>query len=138
MTTTILGVIWYQGDSKAQYNTAFYNCTLPQMIKQLRSQWSIYSNRSTNENFPFGFIQLANWNAEIEAIGNYPWIRFHQTADYGYVPNPFISNLFIASAVDLADSPNYHDQNYPRHKEDVSRRLVSGALNLAYRLQLGC
>ena len=36
-------------------------------------------------------------------------IRWHQTADYGYVPNPRMKNVFMAVSLDIADfdSPYY-------------------------------
>jgi sialate O-acetylesterase len=50
----IRGVIWYQGESNAgrayQYRTLF-----PTMIRDWRSAWGA--------NFPFYFVQLANWHA---------------------------------------------------------------------------
>jgi sialate O-acetylesterase len=36
-------------------------------------------------------------------IGGFPWIRWHQTFDVGYVPNNKVPNVFMAAALDLRD-----------------------------------
>lgn len=36
-------------------------------------------------------------------VGGFPVIRWAQTADYGYVPNPKQRNVFMACAIDLGD-----------------------------------
>jgi sialate O-acetylesterase len=54
------------------------------MISEWRRVWS--ENSPTSSSFPFGFIQLATWKADY-AGSDYPVIRWHQTANVGYVPN---------------------------------------------------
>ena len=57
---------------------------------------------------PYGFVQLANF------VGNGGVsIRWHQTADYGYTPNPSMENVFMAVAIDTYDEPN---GIHPRYK----------------------
>jgi sialate O-acetylesterase len=46
--------------------------------------WS--ENSPTESTFPFGFVQLAANRANY-AGSEFPVIRWHQTADVGYVPN---------------------------------------------------
>lgn len=47
-------------------------------------------------------LQLST-NRRVEIDDSYPLIRWHQTADYGYVPNNRMSNTFMAVAIDLGD-----------------------------------
>ena len=39
-------------------------------------------------------------------VGGFPWIRWHQTFDVGYVPNNVVPKVFMAVACDLRDDPN--------------------------------
>jgi len=100
------------------------------MIKDWRKKWHEKTNKSTNPNFPFGFVQLANGDLDTNRVGNYPWVRWHQTADFGYSPNPKLQNVFMTTAVDLVD--NGPDPIHPRFKEDIGIRLSRGALKLGY------
>ena len=54
------------------------------MISEWRSLWS--ANTPTSDKFPFGFMQLSTWQADNQSP-NFPVIRWHQTADQGFVPN---------------------------------------------------
>ena len=44
----------------------------------------------------------ASFRDSVVAVG-YPDIRWHQTADYGYVPNPRMKNVFMAVTMDITD-----------------------------------
>ena len=44
----------------------------------------------------------ANYKDSVIASG-FPDIRWHQTADYGYVPNPKMKNVFMAVSMDITD-----------------------------------
>ena len=46
--------------------------------------WSL--NSGTDANFPFGFMQLSTYTPNNTAIAG-PILRWHQTNNYGYVPN---------------------------------------------------
>ena len=85
----------FVGESNAEYNNALYNCSFPAKIKDWRDKW--------HGGFtPYGFVQLAN------AVGNGGvTIRWHQTADYGFTPNPMMENVFMAVAIDTYDG-NIH------------------------------
>ena len=54
------------------------------MISEWRRLWS--TNTLTSNMFPFGFAQLSTWDANDKKPG-FPVIRWHQTADHGWVPN---------------------------------------------------
>jgi hypothetical protein len=80
------------GEANAFSNKDLYNCTFPAMIKEWRRVWS--ENSPTHEKFPFGFVQLAPWRADY--VGSeFPEIRWHQTADVGYVPNSQMEVIFF-------------------------------------------
>ena len=56
---TIYGAIWYQGESNA--NAPFtYNCTFPAMIDDWRSKWFYGTDKLTDPEFPFGFVQVGH------------------------------------------------------------------------------
>lgn len=46
--------------------------------------------------------QIAPWTQQA-TIGNFPALRWAQTAGYGYVPNSVMNKVFMAVAMDLAD-----------------------------------
>uniref|UniRef100_A0A2C9LSQ8 Uncharacterized protein n=1 Tax=Biomphalaria glabrata TaxID=6526 RepID=A0A2C9LSQ8_BIOGL len=101
---TIYGAIWYQGESDSGgVARDKYNCTFPTMIKDWRSNWNRASNGQTSATFPFGFVQLAPNHPSPGSTSGFTDIRWHQTADRGYVPNPDMPNVFMAVALDLPD-----------------------------------
>ncbi|XP_012942504.1 sialate O-acetylesterase [Aplysia californica] len=130
---TIRGAIWYQGESDAfDYRRDNYNCTFPGMIADWREKFSQVSQQ-TNPQFPFGFVQLAPFNRHPPVITvGYPDIRWHQTADYGYVPNPKMPKVFMAVALDLPHFNSTYGAIHPMHKLDVGARLALGGLAVAY------
>ncbi|CAG5125211.1 unnamed protein product [Candidula unifasciata] len=136
LKTSIKGVIWYQGSADASgVKMQHYNCTFPTMISDWRLNFHQASNSQTNPSFPFGFVQLyPNANAPTQSVG-YPDIRWHQTADYGYVPNPKMPNTFMAVAMDLPDFNSPYGSIHPRDKKDVGDRLALGGLAIAYGRQ---
>ncbi|XP_012942502.1 sialate O-acetylesterase [Aplysia californica] len=130
---TLRGAIWYQGENDATTSTKMnrYNCTFPGMIADWREKFSQVSQQ-TNPQFPFGFVQLAGYRpAPLITVG-FPDIRWHQTADVGYVPNPKMPNVFMAVAMDLPDFNSTYGAIHPRDKTDVGLRLALGGLALAY------
>lgn len=65
-------------------------------------------------------------------VHGFPIIRWQQTAEYGYVPNPKLPNTFMAVALDLPDNKSPFLGIHPRHKTNVAYRLVLGAQAIAY------
>ena len=57
------------------------------MISEWRKIWNSFT--PTSDSFPFGFMQLSTIDASnlTNANPNIPVIRWHQTADHGFVPN---------------------------------------------------
>ncbi|BFZ09706.1 hypothetical protein BsWGS_12748 [Bradybaena similaris] len=133
LKTSIKGAIWYQGESDADgIKQIHYNCTFPEMISDWRLNFHQASNGQTDPAFPFGFVQLAPYNNLPNQTRGFPDIRWHQTADYGYVPNPKMPNTFMAVAIDLPDFNSTYGRIHPRYKKDVGDRLALSGLAIAY------
>lgn len=73
----------------------------------------------------------ANGNGN-ETLGGFEDIRWAQTADYGYVPNERLKNVFMAVAMDLGDPTSPYGSVHPRDKQDVGARLVLSARAVVY------
>ncbi|KAM8927623.1 sialate O-acetylesterase [Pelodytes ibericus] len=131
LNMTIKGAIWYQGEENTAMNTDLYNCTFPAMIEDWRRSFHEGSNGQTDRLFPFGFVQLSTYQRGKQ--DNYPVIRWHQTADYGFAPNPKMINTFMAVAMDLGDEKSPYGSVHPRNKQTVAYRLYLGARAVAYK-----
>ncbi|XP_076846235.1 sialate O-acetylesterase isoform X2 [Brachyhypopomus gauderio] len=127
---TIKGVIWYQGEANTLYNQAKYSCTFPALIDDWREMFHAGSEGQTAQVFPFGFVQLCTYKKTSQ--DGFPEIRWHQTADYGFVPNERMEKTFMAVAMDLPDETSPWGSIHPRDKQDVAYRLVLGARAVAY------
>ena len=93
------------GEQNTGYHKNEYNCSFPTMIDSWRKSWFEGTQGSTNIEFPFGFVQLGVLNEPNSADnGAYSTIRWHQTADYGYSPNPKMKQTFMAVTIDLRDT----------------------------------
>ncbi len=114
----IKGAIWYQGESNAerayQYRTAF-----PLMIQDWR-------NHFKQADFPFYFVQLANFNSNngtTEHGSNWAELREAQTSTLS------LPNTGMAVTTDIGNPTDIH----PRNKQDVGKRLAAVALNKVYQ-----
>jgi sialate O-acetylesterase len=111
----IRGVIWYQGESNAgrayQYRTLF-----PTMIRDWRSAWG--------SDFPFYFVQLANWHANKAEPDESDWAELRE-AQLMTLREP---QTGMAVTIDIGDENDIH----PRNKLDVGRRLAAWALAGSY------
>ena len=111
----IRGVIWYQGESNAgrayQYRTLF-----PIMIRDWRSAWG--------RDFPFYFVQLANWRARKSQPDESDWAELRE-AQALTLREP---KTGMAVTIDIGDENDLH----PRNKLDVGRRLAAWALAGTY------
>lgn len=116
----IKGAIWYQGESNAprayQYRKLF-----PAMIKNWRKDWG-------QGDFPFLFVQLANWAPKSEEPYDDYWseLREAQTMTLS------LKNTGMAVAIDIGDPISIH----PTNKQEVGRRLALNALSIAYGKKL--
>ena len=115
VTFAIRGVIWYQGESNAgrayQYRTLF-----PAMIRDWRKAWG--------RNFPFYFVQLANWRARKAEPSESDWAELRE-AQLMTLTEP---QTGMAVTIDIGDENDLH----PRNKLEVGRRLAAWALAKTY------
>lgn len=130
LNMTIKGAIWYQGEANANYHRDLYNCSFPAMIDDWRNAFHKGSQGQTAINFPFGFVQLST--NQHNSTDGFPDIRWHQTADTGFVPNSRMLRTFMAVAMDLPDEKSPYGTIHPRDKQDVAYRLTLGARAVAY------
>jgi sialate O-acetylesterase len=108
----IRGVIWYQGESNASEAHAYkYRRLFGAMIEDWRNRWG-------EGDFPFLFVQLANFKAN-------PWwpvLRESQTETLR------LANTGMAVILDIGESKDIH----PKNKQDVGLRLALAARALTY------
>nr|XP_020455900.1 sialate O-acetylesterase isoform X1 [Monopterus albus] len=131
LNMTLKGAIWYQGEANAGYHQDKYNCSFPAMIDDWRMAFHQGSGGQTALDFPFGFVQLST-NIKGFTNDGFPDVRWHQTADFGYVPNLRMKRTFMAVAMDLPDETSPFGTIHPRDKQDVAYRLTLGARAVAY------
>jgi sialate O-acetylesterase len=115
----IRGAVWYQGESNAgrayQYRTLF-----PAMIRDWRAAWG-------EGDFPFYFVQLANWKARPEDSIDSEWAELRE-AQTLTLKAP---NTGMAVTIDIGNPDDIH----PRNKLDVGLRLARWALADTYGLK---
>lgn len=110
------GVIWFQGESNVgrgeEYKTLF-----PDMITDWRSQFN-------QGEFPFLFVQLANFLEPVTTPGNSAWAELRE-AQRGALSVP---QTAMAVAIDTGEWNDIH----PLDKQTVGERLALAAHKLAY------
>lgn len=103
---TIKGAIWYQGESNAdrayQYRELF-----PLLIKDWRKQWNI--------NFPFYFVQLANYTSTKTQPSESNWAELREAQ----LKTLHLEKTGMAVTIDIGDTRDIH----PKNKQEVGRRL---------------
>ncbi|MBN1292496.1 MAG: sialate O-acetylesterase, partial [Candidatus Latescibacteria bacterium] len=109
----IKGVIWYQGESSAARSYQ-YRDLFPAMISEWREFWD-------QGNFPFLYVQLANYNGG-SAQESIPELREAQLMALS------VPNTGMAVTVDIGDNDNVHANN----KWDVGYRLALLAFDKVY------
>lgn len=116
----IKGAIWYQGESNAG-NAKQYQTLFPEMIKNWRKDWG-------QGDFPFGFVQLANFMARKDqpADSNWAELREAQTMTLS------LPKTGMAVIIDIGDAKDIH----PRNKQDVGKRLAYWAESQVYGKEL--
>jgi sialate O-acetylesterase len=112
----VRGAIWYQGESNAgrayQYRTLF-----PTMISNWRSAWG-------QADFPFYFVQLANFQLVKDQPGESEWAELRE-AQAMTLSEP---QTGMAVIIDIGEAKDIH----PRNKLDVGHRLALWALANTY------
>jgi sialate O-acetylesterase len=114
----IAGVIWYQGEANAT-NAYQYRKAFPAMIDQWRNSWG-------QGDFPFLFVQLANYNPPNAPEDSWAVVRESQAKTLA------LPKTAMAVTVDIGE----HDNVHPRNKQDVGRRLALSAEAVAYGLKV--
>jgi sialate O-acetylesterase len=115
----IRGVIWYQGEHNADpIGAPLYERAFRTMIADWRDHWN-------QGQFPFLFVQLANFKATIDP-GSWEVVRDAQRRTLS------LANTGMAVANDIGDPVNIH----PADKQDVGARLALAARAIAYNEQI--
>jgi len=120
ITYGIKGAIWYQGESNAG-NAKQYQTLFPEMIKNWRKDWG-------QGDFPFGFVQLANFKANKNEKLDQPvessWaeLREAQTMTLS------LPKTGMAVIIDIGHPTDIH----PKNKQDVGKRLSLWAQSQVY------
>jgi sialate O-acetylesterase len=110
----IRGAIWYQGESNAGPDRApLYARLFQTMIRDWRTAWG-------EGDFPFLFVQIANWNAGPD--NQWPEVRNAQRQTLA------LRNTGMAVTVDIGDPVDLH----PKNKQDVGLRLALAARAITY------
>lgn len=117
----IKGAIWYQGESNA--GRAYeYGYLFPLMISHWRSEWK-------QGDFPFYWVQLADFMAEKPQPGDSSWAELRESQTK---TQEAIKNGGQAVIIDLGESNDIH----PKNKRDVAERLARWALVKDYGFKL--
>ena len=110
----IRGIIWYQGESNSGPERASLYARLFQtMIRDWRNAWG-------EGDFPFLFVQIANWNAGPDS--EWPEVRNAQRQTLT------LKNTGMAVTIDIGDAVDIH----PKNKQDVGLRLALAARAIAF------
>jgi sialate O-acetylesterase len=112
----IRGAIWYQGESNAD-RAAQYRDLFPVLIRNWREAWG-------QGDFPFYFVQLANYMARREHPTESRWAELREAQTMALA----LPNTGMAVAIDIGEADDIH----PRNKKDVGLRLAFNALHSTY------
>lgn len=128
----IRGVIWYQGESNAGPGTSReYNVLFPVLIRSWREAWSQARRESgTHSEFPFYYVQLANYMARQSKPGESAWAELREAQ----LRTLAVRNTGMAVAIDLGEAADVH----PKNKQDVGLRLALIALAKTYGRRAPC
>lgn len=116
LDVNITGAIWYQGESNAG-RAQEYAQLFPAMINYWRKEFN-------QGEFPFYFVQLANFDVEVENPGDNDWSEVRESQEAALQ----LPNTGMALAIDLGETYNIH----PENKMEVGRRLALHALKNNY------
>jgi sialate O-acetylesterase len=109
----IRGVIWYQGEANSGERAPLYARLFQTMIRDWRNHWG-------EGDFPFLFVQIANWDTAPEAL--WPDVRNAQRQALA------LKNTGMAVTIDIGDAVDIH----PKNKQDVGLRLAMAARAITY------
>jgi sialate O-acetylesterase len=109
----IRGVIWYQGEANSGERAPLYARLFQTLIRDWRNSWG-------EGDFPFLFVQIANWNTSPEGL--WPEVRNAQRQALA------LKNTGMAVTIDIGDPEDIH----PKDKQDVGLRLALAARAITY------
>ena len=111
----IRGFTWYQGETGGGY---FYRKSFALLIEDWRALWK-------QENLPFYFCQLPNYQAKVNApVEDGGWAVTRESQAEGLR----LPNTGMAVLIDLGEANNLH----PHRKKEVGERLAAIALAQTY------
>jgi sialate O-acetylesterase len=119
----IRGAIWYQGESNAS-RAKEYQVLFPAMIENWRKDWG-------QGNFPFYFVQLANYMARKPQPGDSAWAELREAQTLTMSKS---ANTGMAVIIDIGEEKDIH----PKNKQDVGKRLARWALAREYEQKIVC
>lgn len=128
---TIQGAIWYQGESNAgtEDDAKLYRQLFPTMILSWRRAWQEAGLQGTdNGEFPFLFVQLANFRARYPQPVDSLWGVLRESQSMTLE----LPHTGMAVAIDIGEADNIH----PKNKQEVGRRLALAALAQVYYVDL--
>lgn len=113
---TVRGAIWYQGEANAGAPD-LYKKLFPAMIRSWRQAWQ-------NEEFPFLFVQLANFMQRHPEPADTNWARLREAQ----LETLEVPHTGMAVTIDIGESKDIH----PKNKQDVGLRLALWAEATVY------
>lgn len=116
----IKGAIWYQGESNTSDPVMY-----AQLFKNLIIDWR---NRWNQDDFPFYFVQLANFKQPQSVPGESKWAELRE-AQHSALELP---NTGEAITIDVGEADDIH----PMNKQEVGYRLALQALANTYGFSL--
>ena len=111
----IKGVIWYQGEANVGRSEQ-YEDLFPALITDWRRQW--------RSNFPFYFVQLANFMESKKIQPNSEWAALREAQTKALK----LDQVGMAVTIDIGLADDIH----PKNKQEVGRRLALLALAGSY------
>lgn len=116
----IRGAIWYQGESNSS-RAHQYRDLFPLMISHWREVWG-------QGDFPFYWVQLADYRPEVETPGDSDWAELREAQTMTLK----LENSGEAVIVDVGEGDDIH----PRDKQTVGKRLARWALAKDYGIKI--
>jgi len=113
---TIRGAIWYQGESD-EAQAYRYRLLFPVMIRDWRDRFGL-------GDFPFYFVQLANYMQRLPQPGPSRWAEVREAQLWTLA----LPDTGMAVAIDIGEADDIH----PTNKQEVGRRLALWALSQTY------
>ena len=111
----IRGAIWYQGENNVGFDEQ-YRVLFQSMITDWRRAWK--------QDFPFYFVQLANYLKPEEVQPDSKWAALRDAQAHAL----HLPNTGMACAIDLGEAYDIH----PKNKQEVGKRLAQAALAKTY------